>query len=284
MLVSQRAGFAFQNFLEPPITFPPTYKYIRFSSQYDQRPGKKVRAPAWCDRILYFQHDFPSNTKIAPIRVTEYNHVSSFGASDHKPVYARAVLLVKQYDRNTFEQLRHLALSKLQAGERHGTPSVQIRGTEASFGELVYASKRVHTVEIENVGTNNAYMRFLPRDSSNHIAPSFMHIQPLFAVIPPGETQSVTIELSLDLSAKRLLESTNGELDEMVAFRVDEDHDYYVHFTGHFLPTSFGASLTTLVRRLQPGSHVSRLSAQLAAKRWSIGPPRRSDASLASYG
>jgi len=243
-----------------------------------------VRAPAWCDRILYFQHDVPSNTTISPIRVTEYDHVPSFGASDHKPVYVRAILLVKQYDRTTFEQLRNQALSKLQAGDRHGTPRVQIRGKEASLGELVYASKRRHTVEIANIGENNAYMRFLPRDASNHVSPSFIHIRPLFAVIPPGETQTVTIELNLDLSAKRLLEATNGELDEMVAFRIDEDHDYYVHFTGHFLPTSFGASLATLVRRLQPGRFPRLSSPQLGARRRSMRPLLRSAVFLASCG
>jgi len=172
----------------------------------------------------------------------------------------------------------------LQAGDRHGTPRVQIRGKEASLGELVYASKRRHTVEIANIGENNAYMRFLPRDASNHVSPSFIHIRPLFAVIPPGETQTVTIELNLDLSAKRLLEATNGELDEMVAFRIDEDHDYYVHFTGHFLPTSFGASLATLVRRLQPGRFPRLSSPQLGARRRSMRPLLRSAVFLASCG
>eukprot|EP00948_MAST-09A_sp_MAST-9A-sp1_P000992 g992.t1 len=33
--------------------FNPTYKYIAGTSSYDNRPEKKQRVPAWCDRILY---------------------------------------------------------------------------------------------------------------------------------------------------------------------------------------------------------------------------------------
>ena len=47
----------FQNFHEglgdavPP--FDPTYKYQPKTSLYEKRPDKKLRAPAWCDRVLW---------------------------------------------------------------------------------------------------------------------------------------------------------------------------------------------------------------------------------------
>ena len=34
-------------------TFPPTYKYIPNTNNYDRRPEKKNRCPAWCDRVLW---------------------------------------------------------------------------------------------------------------------------------------------------------------------------------------------------------------------------------------
>lgn len=70
------------------------------------------------------------------------------------------------WSNNTIEPLSNNYETKhfrnCQAGDRHGTPRVQIRGKEASLGELVYASKRRHTVEIANIGENNAYMAFPP--------------------------------------------------------------------------------------------------------------------------
>ena len=35
------------------LTFPPTYKYIPGQNRYDRRPEKKMRCPAWCDRVLW---------------------------------------------------------------------------------------------------------------------------------------------------------------------------------------------------------------------------------------
>jgi inositol polyphosphate 5-phosphatase INPP5B/F len=43
----------FEGFMEGEVTFAPTYKYQPGTSVYDQRPDKKVRCPAWCDRVLW---------------------------------------------------------------------------------------------------------------------------------------------------------------------------------------------------------------------------------------
>jgi hypothetical protein len=51
--IERAAGRAFQGFSEGPINFLPTYKYIPGTDDYDNRPDKKLRPPAWCDRILW---------------------------------------------------------------------------------------------------------------------------------------------------------------------------------------------------------------------------------------
>jgi phosphatidylinositol-bisphosphatase len=43
----------FEGFLEGQLDFAPTYKYQPGTSVYDTRPDKKVRCPAWCDRVLW---------------------------------------------------------------------------------------------------------------------------------------------------------------------------------------------------------------------------------------
>ncbi|KAL0233437.1 hypothetical protein PCE1_001952 [Barthelona sp. PCE] len=83
-LLDQREDLAaFVGFNEAEVTFPPTYRYIKGTSDYDPKKG---RIPSWCDRILW---------KSAPnkrLLCTHYNHANSVNSSDHKPVYATFAL------------------------------------------------------------------------------------------------------------------------------------------------------------------------------------------------
>jgi phosphatidylinositol-bisphosphatase len=51
--ITRREGLAFADFNEAPLNFFPTYKYQAGTHHYDRRAEKKVRSPAWCDRVLW---------------------------------------------------------------------------------------------------------------------------------------------------------------------------------------------------------------------------------------
>ena len=73
----------FQGFEEGEIHFPPTYKFIPGTDRFDDRPDKKMRAPAWCDRILWRVTRDPRH-----LQMLFYGSCESLVASDHKPVMA----------------------------------------------------------------------------------------------------------------------------------------------------------------------------------------------------
>ena len=72
----------FASFSEGALDFPPTYKYQPGTDVYDQRPEKKVRPPAWCDRVLWQAPADNSAAQLLSYRRSELN------PSDHKPVSA----------------------------------------------------------------------------------------------------------------------------------------------------------------------------------------------------
>jgi hypothetical protein len=74
---SMAEELAFPGLAEGMITFPPTFKYDKGSSDYDT--SQKQRIPAWTDRVLFK----PSGT-----RVLEYDCIQDALHSDHRPVYA----------------------------------------------------------------------------------------------------------------------------------------------------------------------------------------------------
>eukprot|EP00953_Heterococcus_sp_UTEX-ZZ885_P000911 1001-Heterococcus_DN1.PRE.6 len=83
------------------LEFLPTYKYQPGTHSYDTRPDKKVRAPAWCDRVLCWSR------QSALVTQQRYYSSSEPRMSDHKPVGARYAVTVKQFDaeqRNTVFQ------------------------------------------------------------------------------------------------------------------------------------------------------------------------------------
>jgi inositol polyphosphate 5-phosphatase INPP5B/F len=83
---------AFQGFSEGTLNFEPTYKYQPGTDNYDRRPDKKIRAPAWCDRVLWRS---TLDAAMYPIELKAYER-SNLVPSDHKPVSAQFMLKFRE--------------------------------------------------------------------------------------------------------------------------------------------------------------------------------------------
>ena len=53
LTIERGKNTVFHGFQEGPLIFPPTYKYQPGTDIYESRGDKKLRAPAWCDRVLW---------------------------------------------------------------------------------------------------------------------------------------------------------------------------------------------------------------------------------------
>ena len=76
LLKTIASGRAFTNFCEGKVTFLPTFKFDKGTSDYDT--SHKQRIPAWTDRIV-----FRSNK----VNVLEYDSATEAKHSDHRPVF-----------------------------------------------------------------------------------------------------------------------------------------------------------------------------------------------------
>jgi len=83
-----RLGRCFPGYKEGKITFLPTYKFQKNTSNYD---NIVERVPSYTDRILYRSSD----TSI--VESYSYNSVPSIKCSDHKPVFAMFKVKIKPY-------------------------------------------------------------------------------------------------------------------------------------------------------------------------------------------
>ncbi|BGP13758.1 hypothetical protein JCM10213_006411 [Rhodosporidiobolus nylandii] len=78
--------FRLRSFKEPPIHFPPTYKYDPGTDNYDSSAKKRI--PAWCDRVLYRAD---RADKVTPLQYRRWE----VNISDHRPVSAAFDLRIK---------------------------------------------------------------------------------------------------------------------------------------------------------------------------------------------
>ncbi|KDQ07757.1 hypothetical protein BOTBODRAFT_119643 [Botryobasidium botryosum FD-172 SS1] len=106
---SNNPNFRLRHFKEAPITFAPTYKYDRRSSEYDT--SEKRRIPAWCDRILYRSRD-PNRVEVLHYKRHEAN------VSDHRPISAGFRVIIKAIDSEARAAVKAQVIEELHANQQ----------------------------------------------------------------------------------------------------------------------------------------------------------------------
>ena len=130
------------NIQEDEIKFPPTYKYIINSNEYDYTPenpitsinqsqnenlkksGKK-RNPSWCDRIFYKKNSYITKDGKKILTGVEYNNVmdENFQTSDHRPIYQifDAIIFKENQDK------KHIIEREIISNEKLGISNKYMR-------------------------------------------------------------------------------------------------------------------------------------------------------------
>lgn len=155
--IERNAGRAFDGFQEGPLNFKPTYKYQPGTDEYDQRPEKKIRAPAWCDRILWMCND------ASHLHLLTYASTQELNASDHKPVMASFIATIKDVIQPKREAVYGEVMRVLDKFENQSLPMVGLDRVFLDFGELRYEQKLTLPIRVTNTGKVVALFRFVPK-------------------------------------------------------------------------------------------------------------------------
>lgn len=154
--LERKATRVFQNFQEGELNFLPTYKYQPGTDLYEQRPDKKLRAPAWCDRVLWMVQDSNHLTQL------DYSR-SELNISDHKPVMATFMATIKDVIPQEREKVYFSVMKKLDQYENKSLPMIGLDRTELDFGEVRYGKKIQLPIKITNTGNVVAQFRLVPK-------------------------------------------------------------------------------------------------------------------------
>ena len=271
--LERAAGRVFAGFDEGPIGFPVTYKYEAGTSRLEQRPEKKLRAPAWCDRVLW-----KSRRAVA---LEDYDSDMSLEPSDHKPVRAslRArVLEVLPAKKRAVERAVIAALDGLDAsrppevacellddvpggGDRYASSRKRPLPGLVDLGDVRYGQKVVRTIALKNVGEAPAHWRFVGRafdgaGASLDAAPrprlrkDWLALSRTRGTLLPGDVALVDVVVRVRTRAARRLNAAVDALAEVLVLHVERaPGDRYVKFAGTWVPSAWGRDLADLCGR-----------------------------------
>jgi len=247
LLIEQERGNVFVGFKEAEIQFLPTYKFQTGTNQYDRRPEKKIRAPAYCDRILWRE------VNDSKARILRYMSCPTLTISDHKPVMALFVVKVK--DKNVAK--RHevfLSIARqLDALENSARPQVELDRNMVAFeGGLTYMETREEKINVRNTGKVPVTWRFVPKMEDLTICKPWLRVEPDFGLLTPGSATEIRIVATVEANTARDVASGASLLDDILVLRLENGRDFFICVSAAMVPTSFGVSLSQLVRTHHP--------------------------------
>lgn len=238
----QTKNRVFKGYEEGAITFHPTYKYNLNSDDWDMG-----RTPAWCDRILW---------KGSNIRQIVYRSHSSLKISDHKPVSAifeSGVMVVNQSkQRQVYEE----TMKQLDKLENEFLPQVTVDKLEINFNAVKFIEAQRRYLTLANTGQVPVRFEFIKKPNEEHYCKEWLTIKPFYAIIMPGETCDVELEVLVDKRTAYGLNIQKDKINDILVLHLEGGKDFFITVTGQYQPTCFGMPLDALVYIRRPISEL----------------------------
>ena len=235
----RNANRVFQTFEERDVDFPPTYKFQPGTLKYDRRPEKKMRVPAWCDRVLW-----KANTT-APTKLNAYESVQLVG-SDHMPVRATFATRIRSIDHD-----RRIDIVKSLC--RHCTewakkvPRLEAMPSGVAFGTVRFGAKKKRRVRLTNPTSNPIRWSAIGVD-----AVSWLRVNPSSGLVPARGVSEIIVSVSADAASARAIVAGRDVMSRILLIRPTGGADVHIACAGCLVPSCVNFSLCELLRLSGP--------------------------------
>lgn len=224
--IERGRGSVFPGFSEGLIEFWPTYKYQAGTDNYDRRPEKKIRPPAWCDRVLW------RSVVAESCRLHSYRR-SELTPSDHKPVSASFAVdlrvIIADKEKAVYQQL----MKQISAVRGADIPAVEVDVGEGFVPSIGSASQPMEFPDtrfmvpatlpynIRNTGKALAHWRFVNKVEETRYAKRWVSVSKSRGMLLPGEGISLTVTVLIDKATSQAINT--GKERYVYLIRVDEN-------------------------------------------------------------
>ena len=233
----------FHHFHEGLTNFAPTYKYEPGTDVYDQRPGKKVRAPAWCDRILWKITDPTSAEQI-------YYDSAPLLPSDHKPVrslFKCTFSKVKKVEEKSICKQYCCKLENFKDSIRHYPPKIDLSRLTLEFDQVKYECETTLDLEIKNIGNTLAHWHFVSKTEESRVCKRWLSFKPTRGLLFPGEVATVRFTILIDKKTSQAINMGRDNLNDNLTLRLENSYDTFIGVAADYERSCFGMLLEELI-------------------------------------
>ena len=230
----------FQDFVESPVMFRPTYKFIKNTTIYDWETP-----PAWSDRILFrVYHNYQ-------ISVHKYGPCD-LRWSDHLPVRCVTLLKPRKLLEDEVFNCWHEIIQLSNELRNQLTPKAQLSTRKLNLGKIRPYRISPEYVKISNVGKIpiSFTINCISLDNGNQILPSWLSIYPTEGKIDVNEEKTLTISIIPDEKTIKILRETNNST--IIQINIVDGSIFYIYLSFQLLKTSFGLSPKELINHPLP--------------------------------
>lgn len=257
LLNEMERNTVFSEFCEGDISFTPTYKYDPGTDNWDT--SEKSRAPAWCDRILWWEKDnkkgLMKNNEAATkscVRQLNYKPHSSLRLSDHKPISSLFEFDVNKIDEVKYKKILEEEMRRLDKMENDHLPSAKISSHMVEFGDVKFSEAVHRSISITNTGTNPCTFEFATKPDINAKCKPWLTINHSSTVLMPQESMDIDMEIYINLTTVADLNSGKDTLEDILVLHLHNGKDFFVTINGSYMASCFGLSLPILCRMQRP--------------------------------
>lgn len=212
---------------------------------------KKIRTPAWTDRILYY------STKRA-LHQLLYGSFSSLVVSDHRPVVGAFLFETRKFNEEAVDAALLEARRVIDVQEMAAIPRCTLSPTYIEVGSVFYRRPIEFSVSVENIGEVPATYSFIPaapgRKATRSPFPTWLSASPTSGVIKPQKKETLKIQVSIEGgqwgSADELFGNPTNSLDHILVLHIEGGSDFFISIIGSYTLSCFGLSLNNLAKHV----------------------------------
>ena len=239
--IERSNGNAFKEFEEATLIFSPTYKFRVGTLTYDRRPDKKMRCPAWCDRVLWKRN---SNV---PLENELYECIQLTG-SDHLPVRATFLAKIRTIDRSkkaeTVKSLQaHCAAWAKSVPRLRASPKALALGVIRSW---CTKKRRFRLYNDSSVPIKWALVH------EKLSSASWLRVRPESGLVPANSSAEIVVSVHLNAVFTRAFANGKQPPSQVLVIRPYGGSDIFIPVAACYEPTCLDFSLSELLHLTGP--------------------------------